>query len=199
MGRGRVKDALDASNLLFDLFQGSGLKSPSEDFDYSKILKGLSKEARASLTAAGGDAKAAALLKRVAGSGGKSVFIEFVREAAGGNPSCPALLAAIWATLGWEPLIKRSISRITFAALPWYSRIFSSFVGCSAPAARHGKDSFWGVKNEELIDGWTFTDAAFLALIGGSRTSMRVRVLDAPRPHHLQRARHDPAQGCKGG
>ncbi|MEK7773277.1 MAG: CoA-binding protein, partial [Deltaproteobacteria bacterium] len=90
VGRGRVKDALDASNLLFDLFQGSGLKSPSEDFDYSKILKGLSKEARASLTAAGGDAKAAALLKRVAGSGGKSVFIEFVREAAGGNPSCPA-------------------------------------------------------------------------------------------------------------
>ncbi|MEK7773096.1 MAG: CoA-binding protein, partial [Deltaproteobacteria bacterium] len=159
-----------------------------------------SKEASGSLTAAGGDAKAAALLKRVAVSGGKSVFIEFVREAAGGNPSCPALLAAIWATLGWEPLIKRSISRITFAALPWYSRIFSSFVGCSASAAKHGKDSFCGVKNEELINGWTFTDAAFLALIGRKpdeherfEFSMLLGLIISNGPGTIS------AQGCKGG
>ena len=35
-----------------------------------------------------------------------------------------------------------------------------------APADKHEKGAFCGVKNEELINGWSFTEAAFLALIG---------------------------------
>lgn len=170
IGKGRVKGALRASAILLDAFQASGLKSPSEDFDASAILKGLSAEDKAVLTAGKDDGTAKSVQKRVENAGGRSVFVDFVKEASKGKPSTDALIAAIWMTLGWEPLIKRSISKVTIAALPWYSRIFSSFVGCSVDAAKHKKDSFCGVKNDELVEKWSFTDAAFLALIGRKPT-----------------------------
>lgn len=166
IGKGKVKGALDASNLLLEKFQGSGLQTATAKHNYSGVLKELTAAEKKSLTAAKSDATAKTLLKRVDGLGKKSVFIEFVKEASGGAPSTDALVAAIWTTIGWEPLIKRSISKITLTALPWYSRIFSSFVGCSVPAAKQTKESFCGVKNDDLISKWSFTDAAFLALIG---------------------------------
>ncbi|CAG1066297.1 Succinate--CoA ligase [ADP-forming] subunit alpha [uncultured bacterium] len=166
IGKGKVRAALDASSLLLETFQGTGIETATDKFDHKALVKGLSAEAKKSLTAGKDDAAAKTLLKTVDGLGKKSIFIEFVKEAAGGNPSSDALLAAIWTTLGWEPLIKRSISKITLTALPWYSRIFSSFVGCSVPAEKQSKDSFCGVKNDELISKWSFTDASFLALIG---------------------------------
>lgn len=166
IGKGKVRAAIDASNLLLEAFQGSGVESATDKFDYKPLVQALSADAKKSLVAGKADGAAKALLKRVDGLGKKSVFIEFVKEASGGNPSSDALLAAIWTTLGWEPLIKRSISKITLTALPWYSKVFSSFVGCSVPGEKQTNDSFCGVKNDELISGWSFTDSAFLALIG---------------------------------
>jgi len=170
IGKGKVRAAMDASNLLLDTFQSSGLQTAADKFDYSALLKGVSADAKKSLAAGKDDVMARTLLKRVDGLGKKSVFIEFVKEASGGSPSTDALLAAIWTTLGWEPLIKRSISKITLTALPWYSRIFSAFVGCSVPSEKQTKDSFCGVKNDELVSSWSFTDSAFLALIGRKPT-----------------------------
>jgi len=166
IGKGKVKGALDASNLLLEKFQGSGLQTATAKHNYSGLLKELTAAEKKSLTAAKSDATAKTLLKRVDSLGKKSVFIEFVKEASGGAPSTDALVAAIWTTIGWEPLIKRTISKITLTALPWYSRVFSSFVGCSVPAAKQTKESFCGVKNDELVSKWSFTDSAFLALIG---------------------------------
>ncbi|MBI5469401.1 MAG: CoA-binding protein [Deltaproteobacteria bacterium] len=200
MGKGRVKGAVEATNQLLELFQSSGIVCPTEKFNYSGVLSGLSKEAKKGFTAQAGDPLAKVLLKSVDDLKKRSVFIEFVKEAAGGKPSSDALFAAIWMTLGWEPLIRRSISKITIAALPWYSRIFSSFVGCSVPALKHTKDKFCGVKNEDLISGWTFTDAAFLALIGRKPTeterfefSMLLGLIISNGPGTIS------AQGCKGG
>lgn len=200
IGKGRVKTALAVTNELLELFQTSGLLNPTEKFDYAAALKGLSKDAKKSFAADKGDKLAETVLKKVESLGRKSVFIEFVKEAAGGKPSTEALLAAIWMTLGWEPLVKRSISKITIAALPWYSRVFSAFVGCSVPAEKHTKDSFCGVKNEELIDKWTFTEAAFLALIGRKPNekelfefSMLLGLIISNGPGTIS------AQGCKGG
>ncbi|MCL4872666.1 CoA-binding protein [bacterium] len=170
VGKGRVKGALRASSMLLDAFQASGLQSGYGKFDSSAVLKALTADDKAALTAGKDDKSAKAMLKRVENAGGRSVFIEFVKEAAKGKPSTDALVAAIWMTLGWEPLIKRSISKVTIAALPWYSRIFSSFVGCSVDVSKHKKDSFCGVKNDELVEKWSFTDAAFLALIGRKPT-----------------------------
>ena len=166
VGKARVKGAIDASSLILDNFQHSGLKSPTQKFDTERLLCALAKEAKKTLAAAKDDSLAPVLLKKLEGLKKKSVFVEFVKEAAGGLPSTDALLGAIWTTLGWEPLMRRQISRVTFMALPWHSRVFSTIVGCSAPSSKHTRDSFSGVKNDDLIGKWSFTDAAFLALIG---------------------------------
>ncbi|MBI5587167.1 MAG: CoA-binding protein [Deltaproteobacteria bacterium] len=199
IGKGRVKTALEVSELLLELFQTSGLTNPTEKFDSSAILKGLSRDAGKAFTADKGDKLADAMLKKTDGLGRKSVFIEFVKEAAGGKPSSDAVFSAIWMTLGWEALVKRSISKITIARLPWYSRVFSAFVGCSVPAGKHTKDSFCGVKNDELMDKWTFTEAAFLALIGRKPSdkelfefSMLLGLIISNGPGTIS------AQGCKG-
>jgi len=199
IGRGRVKAALALSNELLELFQSSGLTDPTQSFDFAGILKSLSEEGRKAATATANDTLAAAMLAKVESLGRKSVFIEFVKQASGGKPSSDAIFAAIWMTLGWEPLIKRSISKITIAQLPWYSRIFSAFVGCSVPASKHAKDSFCGVSAAELIDKWTFTEAAFLALIGRKPTekelfefSMLLGLIITNGPGTIS------AQGCKG-
>lgn len=200
VGKGRVKSALAVSDLLLETFQESGLASAEAKVDISAKIKGLSADAKALLTASKGDSTAAAMLKKIDSLGRKSVFIEFVKEAAGGSPSADALVAAIWTTLGWEPLIKRNISKLTIAALPWYSRIFSSFVGCSVPASKHTADGFCGVKNDELVSSWSFTDTAFLALIGRKPSdterfefSMLLGLLITNGPGTIS------AQGCKGG
>ncbi len=199
IGRARVRESLAVSNEILELFQTSGLVNPTEKFDVSGILKSLSKESKKSFTASKDDKLASVMLKKVEGLGRKSVFVEFVKEAAGGKPSADAVFAAIWMTLGWEPLVKRSISKITIAQLPWYSRVFSAFVGCSVPADKHTKDSFCGVKNADLIDKWTFTEAAFLALIGRKPTekelyefSMLLGLIITNGPGTIS------AQGCKG-
>ncbi|MFQ5735443.1 MAG: CoA-binding protein [Thermodesulfobacteriota bacterium] len=200
IGKGRVKGALSASALLLDLFQSSGIVNPEEKFDYSEILAGLSDEAKKGLCAAKGDTLAPVLLKKLDSLYNKSVFIEFVKEACGSKPSSDALFAAIWMTLGWEALIRRAISKSTITALPWYSRIFTAFVGCSVPASKHTAETFCGVENNDFIDEWTFTDAAFLALIGRKPTeterfefSMLLGLIISNGPGTIS------AQGCKGG
>jgi succinyl-CoA synthetase alpha subunit/citrate synthase len=166
LGRGSVKNALEVSNVLVDKFQLSGLKSGTDAFDCSNILKGLTAEEKGVLKAENGDTLGALILKAAEGLGKESVFINFVKQGAGGKPSVDALLSAIWMTLGWEHIMRKAISRATITALPWYSRIFSAIVGCSVPVDKHTADSFCGVKTEELVKGWSFTETAFLALIG---------------------------------
>ncbi len=200
IGRGRVKGAIEASHTLLDLFQTSGMVSPTEGFDHSAVLKSMPSDAKKSLAASKDDKLAKPMLKAMDALAEKSVFIELVKDAANGNPSSDALMAALWMTLGWEPLVRRSISKVTLTALPWYSRIFSSFVGCSVPASKHAKDAFCGIKNDDLLNNWTFTDAAFLALIGRKpddkerfEFSMLLGLIISNGPGTIS------AQGCKGG
>jgi citrate synthase len=77
-----------------------------------------------------------------------------------------AVLAAIWTTVGWEPLKRKKISKYTIGRLPWHSLIFSTMVGCSVSTEKHTADSFCGVGNDELTADWSFTETAFLALLG---------------------------------
>jgi hypothetical protein len=164
LGKGRVKAAKEAATLFVDLFQHSGLQSGGDTIDYKDILAGLTDEQRASLTAADGDSLAAEIAGAI--KKGSSLFVDFCTEAAGGKPSSDALLAAVWTSLGWSAFIKKKISRTTVVSLPWYSKIFSTFVGSSVAEKSHTADSFCGVKNSELITGWSFTETAFLALVG---------------------------------
>jgi len=164
LGKGRVKAAKGAATLFVDLFQHSGLQGGGDAFDYKDILAGLTDEQRASLTAGDDDSLAAGIGGAI--RKGSSLFVDFCTDAAGGKPSSDALLAAIWTSLGWSALIKKKISRTTIIALPWYSKIFSTFVGASVAEKSHTADTFCGVKNSELIKSWSFTETAFLSLVG---------------------------------
>jgi succinyl-CoA synthetase alpha subunit len=166
IGKSTVEKATAVSAHLIELFEHSGLKDPSDKCDYSEILQGLTADDKAGLKAGSDDTRAALLTSALGKLKGSSVFIKFITEAAGGTPSSDALLAAIWTTLGWSQLMGKRISKITLRALPWHSRIFSTIVGCSVPADKHAGGSFCGIKAEELAGGWSFTETAFLALIG---------------------------------
>src|SRR3972149_5588706 len=200
VGKGRVKNAINAVAILLELFQHSKLQNPTDKFDYADILKGLKPGQADALKAAKDDSLAGTMLAQAEKLGSKSVFINFVKDASNGKPSADALLAAIWMTLGWNALMRKKISKATIISLPWYSRIFSAFIGCSVMSEKHEKGKFCGVDNNELIAKWTFTEAAFLALIGRKPTtdelfefSMLLGLIISNGPGTIS------AQGPKGG
>jgi succinyl-CoA synthetase alpha subunit len=166
IGKETVAKATGVTKHLLELFEHTGLTDPEDDFDYSAILKGITDDEKACITAADDDARAPLLTKAVSALKGGSVFIKFVTEAAGGKPSSDALLGAIWTTIGWSQLMNKRISKVTLTGLAWHSRIFSAIVGCSVVADKHKGDSFCGVSTGDLLGGWSFTETAFLALIG---------------------------------
>lgn len=199
IGKGRVKNAANVSNLLLELFQHAKIQNPSDKFDYANMLKGLNAGQKGSLKV-GEDDGIAEIMLACAEKLGKSVFISFVKDAAEGKPSSDALLAAIWMTIAWGSLMKRKISKTTILFLPWYSRLFSCFVASSVSSDKHKKESFCGISNKELIEKWSFTETAFLALIGRKPNadelfefSMLLGLIISNGPGTIS------AQGCKGG
>ena len=196
-GKGKVKGAIRASEVLFEAAKDAGLRSSGDDADASALAGGISADDKAAIT--GDDALGAAMLAAAEGLGGKSVFLEIVKEATGGKPTADGVLAAIWMTLGWDALIAKRISTATVTVLPWYSRIFSTFVGCSVSSDKHGEGTFCGEKVTDLI-GKSFTETAFLALIGRAPAetelfefSMLLGLIITNGPGTIS------AQGCKGG
>jgi hypothetical protein len=166
-GKKMVQKAMDASKALLELFQFSKMNDAREKFDYAEQLKSADKYKDALL--ADGEDPCAEKLAACLNKAGHSVFIQFVQDYAkvnGGKLSTDALFAAVWTTLGWAALRGKKISTGTLTRLPWYSRIYSTIVGVSAPADRHGEDSIAGVKLEELIPNYGFTKTAFVTLLG---------------------------------
>jgi hypothetical protein len=162
-----VQKAMDASSALIELFKYSKMNDVREKFDYADQLKEADKCKDALL--ADGDDPCAAKLADCLNKAGYSVLVQFVQdfaEANGGKLSTDALFGAVWTTLGWAALRTKKISITTLARLPWYSRIYSTIVGASAPASRHTEDSIAGVKLEELIPNYSFTKTAFVTLLG---------------------------------
>ena len=166
-GKKMVQKAMDASSALIELFKYSKMNDVREKFDYANQLKEADKYKDALL--ADGEDPCAAKLADCLNKAGYSVLVQFVQdfaEANGGKLSTDALFGAVWTTLGWAALRTKKISITTLARLPWYSRIYSTIVGASAPASRHTEDSIAGVKLEELIPNYSFTKTAFVTLLG---------------------------------
>ncbi len=165
-GNKSLGTAPEVSALLLELFGGSGIKKASDKFDFSALLKGLSADDNKLFTTDEDDPAAQNITAALDALGAESVFIDFVREAAGGAPSSAALLSGIWTTIAWESLIKKRISKTTIKNLPWYSRIFSTIVGCSVSANKQAADTFCGIPVLELTKEWSFTETAFMAIVG---------------------------------
>jgi succinyl-CoA synthetase alpha subunit len=173
-GKKKAAATIEAVKVLVDLFEYEVAEDPFNSADIATAVKkaAASKE-KSALLAKKPDKAAAALLKLIAAKEADSVFTTFLRKLATKTKmhvTRDAVLAAIWTTLGWEPLKRKKISRYTMLQLPWHALVFSTLVGCSVAAARHEAGSFCGVANDDLTAKWSFTETAFLALLGRKPT-----------------------------
>jgi hypothetical protein len=55
--------------------------------------------------------------------------------------------------------------------LPWYTRLFAVIIGAAVDSSHHKADSFCGIANKELVDSWSATEIAYLALLGEKPTA----------------------------
>ncbi|ABK46123.1 CoA-binding domain protein [Magnetococcus marinus MC-1] len=160
-----VEGARKATDALIELFGRSGITNVAADGNYSAQLA----MADAALFTSDSDDGAAAMLAGCEARGAKSIFIEFVKAVAakvGKQPSRDGVIAAIALHVAWRPLMRKRLSRITVVNLPWHFEVFSTMVGAAVAAEGQSGDRFEGVSNSELINSWSFTATAFLALFG---------------------------------
>jgi len=168
MGPAQVNGARAAADVLIDLFGHSGLHHGDQtNFDFSCII--LSEEQRKKLIGIEPNQKAEAMLAGIASRGAKSAFLDYLRSL-DGFPTADAVLAAITTTISWNALMRKKITRTTARNMPWYARLFGIIIGGSIEGVRHQPDSFCGVSNQELINQWSATEIAYLALLGEKPT-----------------------------
>ena len=167
VGPGQVAKARAAAAALVELFKKSGIEDAS---DTSTDISAQVAAADVSLFTIGepcalSDNITAALEAR----GTSSIFVNFVKavaEKAGAQLSAAALLAATTTHVAWNALMRKRISAITVGNLPWHFRIFSTLVGSAAAGDQQTEDSFCGVANSDLLNSWSFSETAHLALLG---------------------------------
>jgi hypothetical protein len=164
IGPGRVQTARAAADVLIDLFGHSGLTTGDQaDFDLSKIV--ITPEQLSQLVSDQPDPKTQAMLTGLAARGAKSVMVDYLKSL-GTHPTADAVLAAITTSIAWNALMRKKITRTTARNLPWYTRLMAVIIGASVDSSKHQADSFCGVSNQELINSWSTTAIAYLALLG---------------------------------
>ena len=159
LGPRRVAKAREAVDTLVELFMPLVRDAEDESLSFAGIT------APQVLLGAGADPAAQAMLAALEARGARSVFVRYLRTL-GDRVTREAVLAAIATTLAWEPLQRRRISRRTALNLPWHLALWGSLIGAAVPAARHGEGSVCGVDLEEILQRWTATELAGLALTG---------------------------------
>ncbi len=168
LGPKRVDAARQAADTLMELFAHSGLAKG--DDEKAKVTPAKPSEAQlATLLGKEKDAQAEAMLKAFDKRGGKSVFVSYLRSLKG-NPTADAVVAALTTTVAWEPLMRKRISRLTVRNLPWYAHLFAVIIGASTDSKNHQPGKFCGIDNQEILESWTITQLAYLALLGEKPT-----------------------------
>ena len=192
-----VAGARNAADVLIELFGRSGLKTGDEDgFDFSGIQANA--EQRAALVSKSPDEKGAAMLAGLKARGAKSVFVDYLNSL-NGYPTADAVLAAITTTISWGALMKKKITRNTVRNFPWYARLFATIIGASVESSRHKDSTFCGVPVSDMINSWSATEMAYLALLGETPTPEKLfpfqvllGLIISNGPGTIS------AQGCKG-
>jgi succinyl-CoA synthetase alpha subunit len=151
-----------------DRFAAAGLRSAvDESFDASSIVADA--EARALLLGAEPDARAQAMLAGFDARAARSVFVRWLMSL-GGQPSADAVLAAITTTIGWGPLQRKRVARLSVECLPAWMQLFGTLIGASVEASRHQPASFCGVAMAEVLGRRSLTELAFIALLDRAPT-----------------------------
>jgi succinyl-CoA synthetase alpha subunit len=170
LGPNTTKIARQAVEKLLKVFHGSELVNPADTaFDYSSHKDAVlaDEDAKNILVSKESDECAQMMLEAIEKRGAKSVFINFIKELAGdAGVSEQLILAAITCHLGWKELVHKRLSVTTMVNMPWHFRIFSTMIGASVAANRQDEKQFCGISNSELMSSWSFTETAYLALLG---------------------------------
>jgi succinyl-CoA synthetase alpha subunit len=173
IGPRRVEGARQSVRALLERFAQAELQNAlDESFDLSRVSDDAT--ARALLTTTEPDPKAERILAALHARGTRSVFLRYL-ESLGGYPTADAVLAVATTTLGWGPLMRKRISRLTVENLPWWIRLFGILIGASVPAERHEPERFCGLPNAEILGRLSLTEVACAALLGEA----------SPNPAHL--------------
>ena len=169
LGPKRADGARQAADTLTELFAHSGLLTG--DDEQAKVTPATATpEQLATLLGKAPDTQAEAMLKAFDKRGAKSVFVKYLRSL-GGHPTADAVLAALTTSVAWEPMARKRISKLTVRNLPWYAKLFGGIIGASTEAKHHTANSFCGVDNQEILDSWTVTQLAYIALLGERPTA----------------------------
>lgn len=163
LGPNRVEPALASVEKLIELFSGSELEDgANEDFrcyveeaDFSVFQSEDGEE----------DARAEAMIAGLVSRGAKSFFVQFLQSLSV-NVSSDAVLAAICVTVAWEPLMRKRISKQTVINMPWHLRLIAAMIGSSVSYSDYGEEKFCGVYYEDMLNKFTTTEIAYLALTG---------------------------------
>ncbi|MEO5365132.1 MAG: CoA-binding protein [Magnetococcus sp. WYHC-3] len=171
VGPREVAPARGAVEALLKLFGHADIDEPGADFDFAaQMTTALADDKlKSALVANSACARGAAMLQAMQLRGATSVFVRFVEELArraGGHVRGQVLAGAIAVHLGWRGIKRKRLSVTTVVNLPWHLRVFSTMVGAAVPAAGQGPGQFRGVSDTELMNSWSFTETAFLALMG---------------------------------
>jgi len=170
LGPGVTEGARIAVKALLELFRESGATDAADPTcPIAAQLSAADRDQVRALTLAEPDPLAAAMLAGAAARGADgSLFLRFLRalgERQARHPSADAVLAAVCCHLAWRPLLHKRLSVTTLLNLPWHLRIAATVVGASVRPIRQSADAFGGIPMQHLIDGWSFTETAYLALL----------------------------------
>jgi succinyl-CoA synthetase alpha subunit len=150
-----------------DTFSAAGLRDAQGDaFDVRSITADAA--TRELLLDERPDPRAQALLAGFEARGTKSVFVRYLTslgENTGLHPSADALLAAVTTTIGWGPLTRKRVSRLTVECLPAWMQLFGSLIGASVNASRHEPTRFCGIATADLLGRRSLTQIMFAALL----------------------------------
>lgn len=163
VGPRRVTAASKAVDTLVELFGHSGLDDAAAEFNFSSIKP--SAEQMDTLVSQTADPKATAMLAGLKARGAKSVFVDFLTSL-DGHPTADAVLAAITTSICWGALMRKKISRTTVRNFPWYLRLFATIIGASVDGSKNKNGNFCGVATQDLMNKWSSTEIAYLALLG---------------------------------
>ncbi len=164
VGPRRTEPARAIARELIERFAAAGLKDAlDERFDLDRLPKAA--RGGLSMLAEQPDPRAQAMLDGLRARGARSVFVRYL-ESLDGHPSADAVLAAVTTTLGWGPLMRKRVSRLTVECLPVWMRLFGTLIGASVDASRHQATRFCGIDEVDLLGRRSLTEVACVALLG---------------------------------
>lgn len=168
LGPKLLERARAAAVLMIDRFSAAGVHNALDERVDLSAVPPLDAAESALLFAAEPDPRALAMLDGLKARGAKSLPLRWLEQQAAqhrAHPNADAVLAAITTTMGWGPLQRKRVSRLTVECLPAWCRMFGTLIGASVNAAEHAGARFCGIDRSAILGRLSLTEVAYVALL----------------------------------